>query len=209
MISGSLVHGWNQHGRPVAANADMLELEDRWLTRLCFVASFFEDVYRTGEIAQHSMLRAASPSTDLRTLAKAVPAYAVADIAAQMKLAQPVFAPFRALPRPLIKCGPTFAGSTDIGGADADFIIDGLLLDCKATTTPTRLGSTEVGQLAGYLLLDYDNHYRITHMGLYLSRQGTVIAWPAPEFLRLAGTREPLPQLRGRLREHLRHHRDQ
>ena len=74
-----------------------------------------------------------------------------------MELAQPVFAPFRALPRPLITCGPAFAGSTDIGGADADFIVGGLLLDCKATTTPTRLGSTEIGQLAGYLLLDYDD----------------------------------------------------
>jgi len=189
--------------------AGMLELEDRWLTRLCFVASFFEDVYRTGEIAQNSMLQGVSPSTDLRTLAKAVPAYAVADIAAQMELAQPVFAPFRALPQPLIKCGPAFAGSTDIGGADADFIIDGRLLDCKATTTPTRLGSTEIGQLAGYLLLDYDSQYQITQVGLYLSRHGTAIAWPVPEFLRLAGAREPLPQLRGRLREYLRRHRDQ
>jgi hypothetical protein len=73
--------------------------------------------------------------------------------------------------RALVACGPTFAGSTDIGGADADFVIDGLLLDCKATTT--RLGSAEIGQLAGYLLLDYDDQYRITQVGLYLSRQGT------------------------------------
>ncbi len=114
-----------------------------------------------------------------------------------------------ALPQPLIKCGPAFAGSTDIGGADADFIIDGRLLDCKATTTPTRLASTEIGQLAGYLLLDYDNQYQITEVGLYLSRHGTAIAWPVPDFLRLAGAREPLPHLRGRLREYLRRHRDQ
>jgi hypothetical protein len=183
--------------------AGTLELEDRWLTRLCFVASFYEDVYRTGEVAQYSMLRDASPRTDLRALVKAVPAYAVADIAAQMELAQPVFTPFRALPQPLITCGPVFTGSTDIGGADADFIIDGLLLDCKATTTPTRLGSNEIGQLAGYLLLDYDDQYRIGQVGLYLSRQGTAITWPVPEFLRLLGTDAPLPQLRGRLHEHL------
>ena len=188
--------------------AGKLDLEDRWLTRLCFVASFFEAVYRTGAIAQNSMLQGASPTTDLRTLTKAVPDYAITDIASQMELAQPVFAPFRALPPPLIRCGPVFAGSTDIGGADADFIIDGLLLDCKATTTPTRLSGAEIGQLAGYLLLDYDNQYQITQVGLYLSRQGTTIAWPVPEFLRLAGTSEPLPQLRGRLREHLRRHRD-
>lgn len=184
--------------------AGTLELEDRWLTRLCFVASFYEDVYRTGKVAQYSMLRDASPRTDLRALVKAVPAYVVADIAAQMELAQPVFTLFRALPQPLITCGPTFAGSTDLGGADADFIVDGLLLDCKATTTPTRLGSTEIGQLAGYLLLDYNDQYRITQVGLYLSRQGTAIAWHVPEFLRLLGTDAPLPHLRGRLREYLR-----
>ena len=184
--------------------AGTLELEDRWLTRLCFVASCYEDVYRTGEVAPYSMLRDASPRTDLRALVSAVPAYVVADIAAQMELSRPVFAPFRALPQQLITCGPTFAGSTDIGGADADFIIDGLLLDCKATTTPTRLGSAEIGQLAGYLLLDYDDRYRITEVGLYLSRQGAAIAWPVPEFLRLLGTGAPLPQLRGRLREYLR-----
>lgn len=162
--------------------AGTLKLEDRWLTRRCFVASFYEDVYRTGEIARYSMLRDGSPTTDLRALVKAVPAYVVADIAAQMELAQPV---------------------------SADFIIDGLLLDCKATTTPTRLGSTEIGQLAGYLLLDYDDHYRITQVGLYLSRQGTAITWQVREFLRLIGTDEPLPQLRGLLREYLRRQRYQ
>ncbi len=184
--------------------AGTLEVQDRWLNRLCFVASCYEDVYRAGEVAQRSLLREASPSTDLRALVKAVPAYVVADIAAQMELARPVFAPFRELPRPLISCGPTFAGSTDIGGADADFIVDGLLLDCKATTRPTRLGSVEIGQLAGYLLLDYDDRYKITQVGLYLSRQGTVIAWQVPEFLRLLGNDAPLPQLRGSMREYLR-----
>ncbi|MBV9444421.1 MAG: AAA family ATPase [Streptosporangiaceae bacterium] len=104
---------------------------------------------------------------------------------------------------------PVFAGSTDIGGADADFIVDGLLLDCKATTTPTRLGGSEIGQLAGYLLLDYDDRYRITQVGLYLPRQGATIAWQVPEFLRLLGTDAPLSELRGRLREYLRRWRHQ
>jgi hypothetical protein len=67
--------------------------------------------------------------------------------------------------------------------------------------------AVQIHQLAGYLLLDYDNQYQIAGVGLYLSRQGTVIDWPVPEFLRLAGTREPLPKLRGRLREYLRRHR--
>lgn len=188
--------------------AGTLEVEDRWLSRLCFVASFYEDVYRKGEVTQDSMLRDASPRTDLRAMVKAVPAYVEADIAAQMELARPVFTPFRELPRRLITCGPAFTGSTDIGGADADFIVDGLLLDCKATRAPARLGSNEIGQLAGYLLLDYNDQYQITKVGLYLSRQGAAVTWQVPEFLRLLGAAAPLPQLRGRLREYLRRERE-
>jgi hypothetical protein len=67
-----------------------------------------------------------------------------------------------------IVCGPVFTGSADIGGADADCIIDELLLDCKATVTATRLGNAEINQLAGYLLLDYDDQYGINRVGLYL-----------------------------------------
>jgi hypothetical protein len=42
-----------------------------------------------------------------------------------------------------------------------------------------------------------------------LSRQGAVIAWEVPEFFRLLGADAPLPQLRGRLRQYLRHWRYQ
>jgi hypothetical protein len=97
-----------------------------------------------------------------------------------------------------------FAGSTDIGGADADFIVDGLLLDCKSTVTTYKLGTAEIYQLAGYLLLDYDDQYGICRVGLYLSRQGEEITWDVRDFLGKLGAREPLPALRRRFRDHLR-----
>jgi hypothetical protein len=68
---------------------------------------------------------------------------------------------------------------------------------------PARLGRDEANQLAGYLLLDYDNTYGIDQVGLYLSRQGGLITWPVGEFLRLLGARMPLGALRRKLREHL------
>ncbi|GGP00094.1 hypothetical protein [Wenjunlia tyrosinilytica] len=120
-----------------------------------------------------------------------------------MQLAEGPFAAFRALPPAARVCGPVFAGSNDIGGADADYILGGLLLDCKATKDPRRLGRGEIHQLAGYLLLDYDNEYGIDRVGLYLSRQGALITWPTAEFLRSLGAAEPLPQLRAQLRQHL------
>ncbi len=99
-------------------------LTDAALTRLCYVASFYEDVYRTGQIRQYSMLAD-------RRLARALP------------------------PRAKI-CGPTFAGSEDVP-ADADF-----------------------------------------------SRQGGLITWRTEDFLRRLGATAPLPQLRAKLRDHLR-----
>jgi hypothetical protein len=186
--------------------ADPASRSEEAMVRLCFVAAFFEDITRTGQIRRFSMLADATPATRLADLAAAVPAYVIDDIAGQMRLAEEPLASFRALPKPAKICGPVFTGSSDIGGADADYILNGLLLDCKATKDPRRLGREEIYQLAGYLLLDYDNHFGMDRVGLYLSRQGGLITWNAEEFLQRLGARIPLPQLRRKLRRHLHLH---
>ena len=178
-------------------------LEEDAISRLCFVAAYFEDVFRCGQLRRFSLLARADAFTTLEELMRLVPAYAPADLAAQMRLAEQPFAALRALPEQDQVCGPVFTGSADIGGADADFILGGLLLDCKATTRPRRLEIPEIYQLAGYLLLDYDDQYRIDRVGLYLSRQGHMITWTVPEFLQRAGAIEPLPVLRHELRRFL------
>ncbi|MFK4214037.1 UvrD-helicase domain-containing protein [Streptomyces sp. NPDC030920] len=183
--------------------ADPGSLDENALIRLCFVAGFFEDIARTGEIRRFSLLNSATPATTLDDLTAVVPEYVVTDIDHQMRLADGPFAAFRALPQKARVCGPVFAGSGDIGGADADYILGGLLLDCKATKDPRRLGREEIYQLAGYLLLDYDNKFGIDQAGLYLSRQGGLITWDAADFLRRLGASAPLPQLRAQLRRHL------
>lgn len=172
------------------------------MTRLCFVASFFEDIYRTGQIRRYSMLAEAGVGTDLTGLTTAVPDHVVDDIDAQLQLAEKPLAPFRSLPAKAKVCGPEFTGSTDVP-ADADFVLGGLLLDCKAAREPRKLGREEVYQLAGYLLLDYDDCYRIDRVGLYLSRQGGLITWTVPEFLRRLGATASLSRLRAEFRIHL------
>ncbi|MER6523415.1 UvrD-helicase domain-containing protein [Streptomyces sp. NPDC001553] len=183
--------------------ADPGSLDENALIRLCFVAGFFEDIARTGEIRRFSTLAQATPATTLDDLTAVVPQYVVTDIDQQMGLADGPFAAFRALPRRARVCGPVFTGSGDIGGADADYILGGLLLDCKATKDPRRLGREEIYQLAGYLLLDYDHQFGIDQVGLYLSRQGGLITWDAADFLRRLGASAPLTQLRAQLRRHL------
>ena len=178
-------------------------LDDQALSRLCFVAAHFEDVYRCGRLRRYSPLARADERVTLQDLTASVPGYAVQDLAAQMRLADKPFGRLRALPAQARVCGPVFTGSTDIGGADADFILGGLLLDCKATTRPRQLEAPEIYQLAGYLLLDYDDRYRIDRVGLYLSRQGHLLTWTVPDFLNRLGATEPLPVLRRKLRDFL------
>lgn len=191
-------------GRELLAAAGPGLAPDEDLARLCFVAAFYEDVYRSGEVRRGSMLAPVTPVTRLGDLLRAVPGYAVADIERQLALSGAVFGQFRELPESAVTCGPVFAGSADIGGADADFVIGGLLLDAVATTEPRRLGADEIYQLAGYLLLDYEDEFGIRSVGLYLSRQGAVVQWEVPRFLSLLGAREPLPELRAGLRSYLR-----
>ncbi|MCT9011639.1 hypothetical protein [Streptomyces rhizosphaerihabitans] len=180
------------------------QLDDDELTRLCFVTGFFEAVYRNGSFPRkRNLLAQVDEHTTVTSVISAVPSYVLDDIDEQMKLAEQPFAPLRGLPTEQRLCGPIFAGSADVK-ADADFITDGLLIDCKAVTRPHRLGRDEVQQLTGYLLLDYDDRYDIREVGFYLARQGALIRWTVPEFLKMLGACTPLPQLRAVLRAHLR-----
>ncbi len=169
--------------------------DDTTYIRLCFVASLFEAVYRSGVIDDDSLLAAADGTTTLQTLLDQVPAYAVEDITAQLKLAEQQDALGWMLDAKGV-CGPVFAGSDAVGGADADFIYGGELVDCKATVKPGKLGAREIYQLVGYLLLDFTDQYGIGAVSLYLSRQGAMITWGTTELLATLGATKTLPELR-------------
>ncbi|WP_063726055.1 hypothetical protein [Streptomyces monomycini] len=83
--------------------------------------------------------------------------------------------------------GPTFAGARIT--ADADLAVDGLLLDFKSTRHPLKeMSQRTAWQLAGYLLLDATDAYRIDTVGLYLTRTGVLASWPVEDFLDLLST---------------------
>jgi len=181
-------------GQPLALDD---KAEER-LVRLCHVASHFEAIIRHGGWMRGNTLGFCKPGSGLDDLAAAVPACVVDDVRAQMALAAAPgpFAHLRKLPAPARVCGPVFDGSAHVGGADADFILDGQLIDCKATIHPGRMSRSEIYQLAGYLMLDYTDTYSIRTVGLYLSRQGALINWSVQDFLNLLGCRLTLPELR-------------
>ncbi|MDG4793610.1 hypothetical protein [Micromonospora sp. WMMD1082] len=168
------------------------------LDQMCFALAWFDRVYRDGSIPVGSPLTSATIiPTGLEGLLEAVPDYAIMDLQVQIRLAERALGTLRdAVDEADCHAAPTFAGSGDVNGADADLIIGGRLIDIKAVSQPGRLGDHIIWQLAGYVLLDYDDRYGIEVVGFYMARIGVLAVWPVDEFFRMLGCRVPLHRLR-------------
>jgi hypothetical protein len=164
--------------------------------RICYVMAWFEEVYRTGRLWPGTPLGDAGGNLTASQLLAAVPDYAVADLQAQVHLAADRLGGLRAASQPAqVRTGPVFAGSPDVGGADADMIIGDLLLDVKASANAT-VKREDFYQVIGYVLLDYHDAYQIRRVGLYLARFGRLVTWPIHECLALLGAQRDLAELR-------------
>ncbi|GGR17932.1 hypothetical protein GCM10008957_33360 [Deinococcus ruber] len=105
---------------------------------------------------------------------------------------------------------PTFPASGRFGGADADLIIDDLLIEIKATQH-LRLTATYLNQLTSYLVLDRlagttGSGLPIRRLGVYYARHGLLQTFAVRELFRpgllpqlVTWFDESLPQLPGRL----------
>jgi hypothetical protein len=200
-LLAELTHLITQH-RPAHRNRPILlpePVEER-LTRACYAASWYEEVFRSNRLSPATPMGTATADLTLEDLLATVPDYAVQDVTAVTAAAETGLAAVRANTTPAqIHPGPVFAGSRDVGGADADWIADGLLVDVKAHTNARGLETIQIYQLLGYVLLDYPNEYEINAVGWYQARCARLVAWPLPEFLDLAGARHPLTELRAHL----------
>lgn len=186
-------HAPHDRGRSVCLEPTA---EDQ-LARACYVAALFEEAYRSGQLWPGTSLGDADADVTLSQLLAEVPPYVCADIAAVAARADTGLNAVRAhSTAALTRIGPTFAGSTDVDGADADWIAADLLIDVKSTVTPQKLAATDIWQLAGYVLLDYHDEYQIGRVGWYLARAGWLVTWDLTEFLTLLGAKRALPQLR-------------
>lgn len=160
--------------------------DEQALDRFCIVLSLFEQVYRSNAYVRGPLL--------LPVVKRSVEELLAIPQAVELDDLGALFALFydryhSLLSRPSI-LNPIFAGSLDIGGADADFIVDGCLIDMKATISP-QIKADFLYQLAGYVLLDYNDTYHINSVGIYMARQGMLFSWPIAEFLQKLSGADP------------------
>jgi hypothetical protein len=154
------------------------ERDEHELAQYCFLLGLLEEPFRSHRYRE-GFLMVPSPRRSLEELL-AIPLDPwIDDLCALFKLFYDRCHPLLARPHIL---NPTFAGSSDVGGADADFIVDGCLIDIK-TTKQSAVEANWLRQIAGYLLLDYQDSYQIRQVGLYMTRHGLLLSWPVDLFL--------------------------
>lgn len=162
--------------------------QEELLARYCVVLALFEAMSRAGpNINSPLYQREYYTIPDLLALPET---HWIEDLCAMTWLFQDRFSELLSHP---VVLNPTFDGSVDVGGADADLILDNCLIDIKATVNPHRNQTFWLYQLLGYTLLDYDDHYQLREVGIYLARQGTLLKWPLEELVYSLAGRKPLP----------------
>ena len=101
--------------------------------------------------------------------------------------------------RPMV-LNPNFAGSADVGGADADIIAGDSLIDFKSTIKARPVAGRDLYQLLGYACLDYADDYGIRSVGLSVLRRDALREWDLERLTEAAsGGRTSVALLRDRI----------
>ncbi len=170
--------------------------EDK-LNRYCYILALYDQLFRAGPTINSPLYgRPIEGAEELLTIPSSE---AVNDMRVLSWKFYDDFQHLFSLPFVL---NPTFEGSVKIGGADADLIVDGTLIDIK-TTKKREIDRDWLWQIMGYVLLDYSDTYKITSIGLYLTRQGMLLKWDMREVLAFLykGKPKSLEQLRDEFKE--------
>lgn len=169
--------------------------DEATLSRYCYIMAMLEEGLRSGIIHAGLMWQ----PRDVAEFVSKPPEWIADDIAAQNALYREVMADFLTRPATL---NPTFTGSADVGGADADLIVGGCFIELKSSRR--NLASKDLYQAIGYCLLDYEDKHGINAVAVYRSRHGINHCWEIDDFLIQAMQRpEPLPVVRDKLRQAL------
>lgn len=173
--------------------------EEELLCRYCYLLGLLEELYRAG-LEINSPLFTLGPRATFNELLELPPQVWIDDLCALSRSFVPHLPELRR--EPLI-LNPIFAGSSEIGGADADLISAGCLIDIKTTVDPKFTRTRLLYQLLGYVFLDYEDAYGIDSVGVYLSRQALLVRWRLDELLEtlLDGGQASLEELRHSFRD--------
>jgi hypothetical protein len=177
--------------------------EPATLNRVCWVLALLEQGYRGGPgvAALGPLGRFSGREVSAAELLDLPPAAALRQLAQFRQVYGATLLPALASRRGLWAIGPTFTGSQFMN-ADADLIAAGLLLDIKTSAKKLSLGVTDLFQLIGYVLLDFDDEFSLEAVGIFNARYAYLATWNLSSLLdELADHSVSLATVRERFQE--------
>jgi hypothetical protein len=190
---------------PIAGSSADPEL----LERACWALSLLTEVYRAGAVvaASSPLSRFRRDRASAASLLALAPPVALDQLAAFRYVYETTLIPQLAGRVGRWCLGPAFAGS-ELVRADADLVAAGLLIDLKTAAAKPSLGVKEAFQVIGYALLDFDDAYQLTDVGIFSARYGYLARWDLQALLdELAGHDVSLADTREEFRQLLLGHR--
>ena len=79
---------------------------------------------------------------------------------------------------------PTFDGSPDVGGADAQAIMGDMLIDVRCSRKREPFSMSDLYQQFMYCVLDYSDQYKLKRIGWYFVRQQALLVVPLDRIVR-------------------------
>lgn len=183
-------------------------IEPGLLARGCWALALLTEFYRAPVAAANGPLGHLDAASTPDLLALASPA-AIDQLTQLRHVLEQELLPMLATRHGIWALGPTFTGSALLK-ADADLIAAGLLLEIKTSQGTRRpdgtrravLDKLDLLQLIGYALLDFNDDYQITELGIFAARFAYLATWPAAALLsEMAGHDVDLPATRDAFRQ--------
>ncbi len=154
------------------------------LCRHCYALALYEQHFRAVPTPEWPLMRLGADATLAQVLELCSPS-SLGDLMAMVLIYLECDDPV--LSQSPTVLNPTFAGSIELGGADADLILGNTLIDIK-TTKKGKPNRPQYWQIVGYALADYTDEYSIDRLGFYYARYGALVTWELADLLqRLAG----------------------
>ena len=171
---------------------------EKLLARYCYVLALIEQLYRSYGTYEYSPLLRPRPKQSVDGLLEIPTDAEIDDLCAMSWLFYDRYHDRLSLRSRL---SPTLKRYGVVSESHADLIVDGCLIEIIASIKP-EIKSSSLWQLAGYLLFDHNDKYKIRSVGTYMARQGKLLQWPIDDFLRLLTGKDtvPLAQLRQEFR---------
>lgn len=172
------------------------------LARGCWALALLTEVFRAGPhvLRRGPLARLALSDSRFRTrtvvsaedLLALAPSDAIEELTVLRRVLEGSLLPALSTRRGPWYLGPVFAGSVAVGGADADLIAAGLLVELKTTlgnrhsdgSRSSGISKLELFQVVAYALLDFEDWYHIDELAVFNARYGHLESWPLDALVR-------------------------